>query len=407
VQSVYYMNKLNSFNNGLNGTREDVAERFLAERFRFYLQYGDPKTIRAVIGFEGDGNYWGDGSSGRNHMSNLNTDQVALEIKHAYLDMVIPQTPLTLRAGMFWWDVGGGFFMAQDAPGFKLTANFAPHKISAFMYREYDESTTTYNVSDMYGLQYLLKQKMFDLEAYFAYLNDLRDHDIGGGNYTDQPWFAGVIAGYRPGNWDFGAQFNYSGGTMKARDSGYSDIDYKGWAAKASANYKIGPGLIVGIEGFYSTGNDADKTDEIDRFRVANNSETYSGFGNYRSVYFYKASGVFGPNYNGYQGDFSTNWPWGTWYGDVNVEYSPTAWLRLIANYMYIGDTAKGTPGARQDKDEDYVGSEINLTAQFRVYKSTQFIIGGGYFFPGDVFDTPTKSADNGYNILSRLVYSF
>jgi len=32
--------------------RGDDNKRWIAERFRFFLQYGDPKTVRAVIGFE-------------------------------------------------------------------------------------------------------------------------------------------------------------------------------------------------------------------------------------------------------------------------------------------------------------------------------------------------------------------
>ena len=412
IHSVYYMNRDNHLANGTGSGGEDVATRYIAQRFRFYLSYGDPKTVRAVIGFEGDASRWGTTAGGRNNMGQLNTDQVALEIKHSYLDFVIPMTPLSVRAGMFWWDVGDGLYQAQDAPGIKLTASFAPHKISAFWYRATDENTNNYNVEDTYGLQYLLKQKMFDLEAYFAYLNDLRADD-----YADHPWWAGVSAGYRPGNWDFAAQFSYVGGQMEALQSGLSDIDYKAWAARGHARYQIGPGFFVGIYGFYSTGNDADKTDEINRYQMARNSEAYSGFGNWLGVFFYKASGVFGPSYDGYQGSFSSYWPWGTWYGDLNVEYSPTPWLKLVANYMYIGDTASGNPGgsgdintprgARQDKDEDYIGSEINLIASIKIYKGFLYNIGAGYFFPGDVFDTPSKSADNGYAVLSRLVYSF
>jgi len=412
IHTVYYMNRDNNLANGTGSGGDDVATRYIAQRFRFYLSYGDPKTVRAVIGFEGDASRWGTTSGGRNNMGELNTDEVALEIKHSYLDFVIPKTPLSVRAGMFWWDIGGRFNQAQDAPGIKLTANFAPHAISAFMYRAEDQNTNNYNVEDTYGLVYTLKQKQFDMEAYFQYVNDLRDDA-----FANHPWWLGVGAGYRPGNWDFAAYFTYLGGTMESKVSGVNDIDYKAWAAEASARYRIGPGLFVGIEGFYSTGNDADATDESNRYMMSRGSEAYSGFGNWRGVYFYKASGVFGPSYDAYQGSFSTYWPWGTYYADVNVEYSPTPWLKLVANYMYIGDTAEGTPGAgkvvntprgaRQDKDEDYVGSEINLIASMNIYKGFLFNIGAGYFMPGDVFDTPSKSADPGYNVMSRLVYSF
>ena len=93
------------------------------------------------------------------------------------------------------------------------------------------------------------------------------------------------------------------------------------------------------------------------------------------------------------------------------------SWLRLIANYLYVGDTAEGTPGpgkivntprgARQDKDEDYIGSEINLIGAINIAKGFRYDLGFGYFMPGDVFDTPTKGADAGYAFLTRLIYAF
>jgi len=45
-------------------TKRDEAWRHIAQRFRFYLQYGDPKTVRAVIGFEADSQDWGEQAGG-------------------------------------------------------------------------------------------------------------------------------------------------------------------------------------------------------------------------------------------------------------------------------------------------------------------------------------------------------
>jgi hypothetical protein len=39
---------------------EETTNRNITERFNFYLQYGDPKTVRAVIGFEMDSQNWGE-----------------------------------------------------------------------------------------------------------------------------------------------------------------------------------------------------------------------------------------------------------------------------------------------------------------------------------------------------------
>jgi hypothetical protein len=340
-QTVYQVGLTNALNTDASKPK-DQENKYIAERARFYLQYGDPKVVLAVLGFEMDASRWGyPAASGpdanKNNMGVQGTDQVAVEIKWAFLEFVIPQTPLTMQAGLQGWYFGGRLFSNEDNPGIRLTANFAPHSIQAFWMRENDENQVTYQVNDLYGLDYQLKQKAFDIEAYFAYYNDLRSNV-----YADHPWFAGIAAGFRPGNWDFDAQFSYVGGTrdyVGSTPTGAFD-KYESWAAELKARYQIGPGFFVGAEGFYSTGNDADSTDTYKRFRLLTNDECRSNFGNWRSVYFYRSTGVFGPWENGYQSDYM-----GTWYGNVNVEYNPTAWLKLVANYLYIGDTATGTPG--------------------------------------------------------------
>jgi hypothetical protein len=357
------------------------------------------------LGFEADGTDWGTSSSGRNNMATYGTDQVALEIKWAFLEFVIPRTPLTATIGMQGFYYGDIFFQSKDAPGVKLTAGFAPHQIQAFWWREEDTSRTTYGVNDVYGLEYKIKQKAFNLDGYFAYQNDLTPT-----TYNDHPWYAGIGAGFRPGNFDFNGRFSYVGGKRESTVSGGSDVDYTSWAAKLAARYRIGPGMFVGVEGVYSTGNDADDADKIKQFKLANGSEANSSFGNWRSVFFYRGSGVLG-----YYHEKQLNWM-GTWYGNVNFEYSPTAWARMILNYLYIGDTATGaagsaginTPtGSRTDEDKDFVGHEINLITSLSIYKGFVYNIGLAYFMPGDVFDSASASAKNAYAVHSKLNYAF
>jgi len=389
----------------------DETWRHIAERFRFYLQYGDPKTVRAVIGFEADSSDWGESKntdaatiSSGGKMGVYRADQVQLEIKHAFLDFTIPGTPLTLTAGIQPYAYGGRLFMNNDAPGLTLTAAFAPHKIQAFWWRENDTARNTYQVNDTYGVAWDMSQKLFNIYAYGAYKNDLQS-----ATYADHPYWIGVGGGFRPGNFDISAQVVYNGGT-KDYVTG-TDKDYKAWAAEAAVKYRIGPGMFVGLEGFYSTGNDADKTDEINLYQVPTGSESQSIFGNDRTVFFWmNASQI------GYYHERNLAFM-GMWYGRANFEYSPLPWLRFNLNYLYIGDTSKGTAdgtktvnsplGARKDKDEDYVGSELNLITNITIYPGFVYNIGIYYFSPGDVYDTATKSADASYGINTKLVYSF
>jgi len=403
------------FNNGgTAATTDDDKDRntrYIGSRINFYLEYGDAKFARGVIGFEADSTNWGEssytagefGSGSANRMGVGSADQVQLEIKHAYVDFVIPNTPLSVTAGIQGFAYGGRLFQSRDIPGLKLTANFAPHQVQAFWWRENETDRTTYQVNDTYGLQYSLAQKLFNVTAFAAYKNDLRS-----ATYSDHPYWIGVGGGFRPGNLNLSGQLIYLGGTRDYVTA--SDVDYKAWAAEILAQYQIGPGMSVAVEGFYATGNDADKTDEYNIYQRPTGSESHANFGLGRTVFFWMNFSEFGNQHNK-QSDFG-----GMYYGRVNFNYSPLAWLNLSFNYLYIGDTSKGTDGlsginspvgARTDKDEDFIGHEINLITKFRIYNNLTYNIGVGYFIPGAVYDQPGKDADAAYAVNTGMQLAF
>jgi hypothetical protein len=396
----------------------DQNRKWITERFRYYLQYGDPKTVRAVIGFEADSSNWGedrwrvtDGSteltpSGK--MGTYGADQVQAEIKHAFIEFVVPNTPLTVTAGIQGYYMGGRLWQSKDAPGLTVTANFAPHSIKAFWWRERDQAFENYNVNDTYGLYWAMTQKLFNVYAYGAYKND-QDAVTHPTYKADNPYWIGVGGGVRPGNFDLSAQFIYNGGKRDMLTG--DDPKYKGWIAEAKAEYKIGPGMSAAVEGYYATGHDANSSD-FKEYTYPSGSEAVWGMGNDRSIFFF------------YNSDFMYThgkqlYASGLWYGRLNFEYNPVPWVNLNFNYLYIGDTSKGTPGAgtinmisgptsaRQDKDEDYVGSELNVIAKLKIYQSLYYNIGLGYFLPGDVYDASDKSADSAWTAITCLRYFF
>ena len=114
-------------------------------------------------------------------MGTYTADTVQLEVKHAYLDFVIPNTPVSVMAGIQAFEFGGRLWQNIDSPGIKVMANFAPHTLTAFMWRENDgginlaggESVSAnarrgYAVNDTYGLEYKLVQKAFNVSAFAA-----------------------------------------------------------------------------------------------------------------------------------------------------------------------------------------------------------------------------------------------
>ncbi len=416
----------------VNAADDDITTKGISSRINFYLNWGDPKYVRGVIGFEADSTNWGEPAwdntgttanpSGR--MGVRNTDQVQLEIKHAYLDFTVPNTPVSVAVGIQNFAYGGRLFQSMDAPGMKVTAAFAPHQIQAFWWREDETSRTTYQVNDYYGLEYKLSQKAFNVYAYGAYGNDLRTTTTTYPVPTKavHPYYIGVGGGFRPGNLSLSGQLVYLGGKVE-RVSG-NDIDLKAYAAEILAQYTIGPGLSVAAEGFYSTGRDADKTDEYNLYTLPLGSEAYSNFGLGRTVFFWMNFSQFG-NQHQKQGVFGYSNFGGMYYGRLNAQYSPLPWLNLSGNYLYIGDTSKGAAGlaginsptgARTDKDCDFIGHEINLITTLKIYQNFTYNIGLGYFLPGDVYEAyfdskatkwVPKSADNAWAVNTGMQLAF
>lgn len=415
----------------------DETWRHIAQRYRMYFQYGDPKTVRAVIGFEADSTDWGQLSNTSNTVAGggmgvYRADQVQMEIKHAYLDFTIPNTPVMITAGIFNFAIGGRLFMNNDAPGAMVTANFAPHRLIAWWWREQDvndaasnNSRRVYDVNDTYGLLWDMTKQLYNIYAYGAYKNDLftgnQSSVAAASRYADHPWWIGVGGGFRPGNFDLSGQFIYNGGKREFVASGVSDSDYEALALEVYLRYRIGPGMFVGVEGFYASGQDFNKTDKIGIYNVPAGSESQSIFGNDRSVIFWMNAAQIG-----YYHERNLAFM-GLWYARANFEYSPMPWLRFNLNYLYIGDNNSGTPGSgvspftkvsatkqvnapigsRQDKDEDYVGSELNLITTFKIYKNFDYNVGLAAFFPGKMYDTPTNKADTTWAVNSKIVYAF
>jgi hypothetical protein len=236
--------------------------------------------------------------------------------------------------------------------------------------------------------------------------------------YNQQIYYIGASAGFRPGNWTFFLHGLYVGG--KRDYNVVTDTDIMAYAFEGMARYQIGPGMAALAEGFYSSGNDSN-SDNIHYFPTAQDSEARSIFGNDRTVFFWMNAAQIG-YYHNQQIDFS-----GMWYGRGAFEYSPTAWMRMILNYLYIGDTSQGgtgtqfykfanangprivnsPKGSRQDADKNYVGQEINLITTLNIYKNFVYNIGLYYFIAGDVFDRPGKDASDSYGINTKLNYSF
>ncbi len=210
---------------GVEKTYKDIYERF-----RWFIQHGDDKTVKAVIGFEGDSSDWGESdatSFGGGKMGRYTADQVQLEIKWAFLDFKIPNTPVYVIAGIQPWNYGGRAYINNDAPGVKVGVNFAPHKIELGWLRQQDNSRIDYEIWDHYIGEYRLTQKNFNAYLWGNYDNR------NTGFIHDNPYWIGLGGGFKPGNFDLSGQVVYVGGTREDWSTAKRTWDYSAWFAEA------------------------------------------------------------------------------------------------------------------------------------------------------------------------------
>lgn len=435
-------------NYGLSSTDTgDKTRRGLHSRVNFYLDWGNSKYVRGVIGFEADSTNWGEQSwtsatstssnpSGR--MGTAGADQLQLEIKRAYLEFTIPNTPVMLSYGIQGFAVGGRLGQSRDLPGLILTAQFAPHSVRALWWREnegyaaeYTSTVTTaytstmrdyYHANDTYGLTYDLTQKDFNVNAWFLYKNDLvadaSAATVTTPTYKDNPYWIGIGGGFRPGNLSLSGQVVYVGGARDYIAETAEDKDYTGWAAEILAEYKIRPGLSVAAEGFYATGNDTSKSNKIPMYQVPAGSEVYSNFGLGRSVLFFMNFSQLGGGHNLTNTNYATVVSiGGFWYARANVQYAPVNWLNLSFNYLYLNDTSKGTVAGsgtnrwnsigRTDSDKTFIGHELNLISTFKIYQNFTWNVGLATLIPGEIFDNPGRDAKTMYGVNTGMQLAF
>jgi len=256
-------------------------------------------------------------------------------------------------------------------------------------------------------------------------------------------YYIGVYADGKVG--PVGLQFDwvYAGGNIDYSQLwppsiGRQDQDVNAWVVRGVLDFSPINRLRVGIGGLYATGED-NASNNIEQFRSVNGYELAGRQQGCPALqdFILLTDGVMGvvpcrgpgvgfiggPAYIG-----------GFWYARVFADFMATDWLRLVANFGWIGDTTKhgnravgptagpriieaapGTGGGANLRDDDNVGFEMDYAFNIQLYKNLQWGVGFGYLFAGDALDqydsTPgayvNKSPHDPWALVSAILYTF
>ncbi len=120
------------------------TSNFIEQRARLLYMAKANDDLKLVTHFEIDSR-WGDNSynsnnTTRNNGAAIGADQVNLETKNVYLDFNVPSTPVNVKLGLQFWNLGyKGIILNDDQAGVSATAKFGDGALN-FAYFRLDDA---------------------------------------------------------------------------------------------------------------------------------------------------------------------------------------------------------------------------------------------------------------------------
>ncbi len=290
------------------GDRGQEDDLMAMQRFRAYFDWSASESLRGVFGIEFGSTIWGMPSAGTDGAgrwagTDLDGDERAIEVKHAYMDFTWPNTALQLRMGLqpvalpanfgspiFDYDVAGilASYKFNDMFGaafgwFRLSnLNAGTSEIGGSSGNKNDEV-------DAFALMLPITGDGFEFTPWAMYA--LHGQNASGGGVvsaTLAPTNATEPIGDDLEVWWVGGQFKatmfdpftlYADLIYGVQDgSNNSQNDREGWYFDAGVDYKmdmVTPGLFF----MYTSGDDDDPTDGSERIPTVGANVFFTSFG--------------------------------------------------------------------------------------------------------------------------------
>ncbi len=413
-----------------------------SQRVRLKLEMIASENLRAVFQIEND-ILWGsrDGTAGGNGGA-LGGDGINVEVKHAYLDWVIPQTDVQVRMGLQPFALPamalGTPILDDDGTGIIISKSFNEYvEATLFWLRAYADNVSSdgHDAVDLFGLIVPLTFEGFNVTPWLAYgitgdqsggwhttgsHNDFyKPNSADAGAFSNFPdasvWFAGISAelvAFDP--FRFAIDFNYGSFDSDARlyntatlpvAGGYTIAETDGYYVGAIAEYTfdmVTPGLFA----WYASGNDADAA-------TSGGGVLPDLGGGFAATSFgyadYVGSG------NGSEEVMGTS-PAGTW--GIGLQFKDLTFMEDLTHLFrvayYKGTNEVGSQGVLNGEvvntyltDEDSVW-EVNFNTQYDIYENLAFILELGYMHADwDEVVWGNNREDSLYRVNATFAYSF
>jgi hypothetical protein len=379
--------------------------------------------LKLVTHFEIDSS-WGDGAyfNGRGVGGGAGADSVNLETKNVYLDFNIPSIPVNMKTGIQpWSDAYKGIIYNNDLGGALATGKFDAFTAQAAFFRTYDGGGATTlgkkNV-DLYVLdgKFAVNKDTTIGASYYLIDNDNTK------NWTTAPAAGkfgtvgtenallhtfGLNAATKLGivNVDAFALYQTGDAIYDFQAANGKTKDVSAWAAQVAASANLGMATVRGAF-LYTSGDDKKKADKSDAFQVIqeNNVQgpaapTFSlAGGNYysanmlllfRNVVNMDSDQALVANLN--------NGNHGVMAGFLGTDIKVNDKFTIVANLGAAWNAEKNKSAAAAtavgNEKEDYIGTEVNLNLNYKLYPNLTATLQGAYVMLGKFYDNTIADA--------------
>lgn len=423
---IRYINNISTREEAGGGdlTLDDDEEFSARTRGRIFFHLKPNVFSEAVFGFEFD-QEWGDNGSGGGF--DLGNDNNAFELKHLYVDIKIPSTPIRMQVGGFAVNattLKRCIVFCDDGGGVAVHGNWSPNfsTYSWFIIAEeefIEDGPDTLGEDFTVGTNFMFKPANgIDIHLLGAYYNidgpssdssslmvgscsGSRDGGAAGDLNCfarDQRYYFGIDAKFKFGGLTLSPSFIYLGGTRDIVGGGEADL--QAFLLDVRGEYSFGP---LSVEGrfVYIPGNEAD--DDLAAGSDLHYWQNISVTTVHRSVQWFELMGfnfdttspeTFGGNNSRAMQSAATFDQFGLIHPAVKVEYQvakPFSVTAAVGAFLSAEDT--GAParfgGAVPNTynwtgNDNYLGTEFDAWLTYEWFKGTTVNLWFAYAAIGD-----------------------
>jgi hypothetical protein len=457
-QKYYYTDNLRD---GTDDTNDNLSAFYM--RMRLYFFATASENLRAVTRVELD-DVWGQGRMGRvstdGGSNGRNDEQVGdtqgtansgFEIKNAYIDFSLPNTPLSFSVGALPILLGYGLAFNDDTNGIVAIGKFEPVKVT-LAYSRLNDNSQTFTTTGSGGINQVIGGSTGPIEGRTKYTAtvgrddwdlwalDLRmaptkEFALGvAGTYVNTEPNNAVVDGvtgqevkvnlynvvldadYKTDLFSIYFTGGKNFGDLKVENVGKADFD--GYILSLGGTVNVQP-VVIGIDAYYASGDKLNSSsNNIDDYVTPGRDGRFTNMidevvfpGMFDDDGPLQQSDIASANNTNMRGTglTATNsqyTPVNIWAVGAHVDFKPLDQTLLQAGAAYMGFVEKVVANASNGKEDDTLGTSLYIRLTQGIVDGLQLKAAFGYLFADDGY-APVANEDDAYKFATGLFWSW